>query len=131
MTAATDHRTLISKIVAELAREPQLSEAERIAIGIGALPVYEDMGGCIALTPDREILEIDCERGTWSIEEDPRWRRLALKRAATRFPALTELLPVRPEDAAHCDACSGSGVLFGVACARCASLGWYLESDDL
>jgi hypothetical protein len=96
----------------------------------GGVPVYSDMGGTLVLSATGEVLHYDPETRNAKVVSDPRWRKAAMKKAASRFPELIELAPTRPHDATQCAACNGQGVLLGsVDCAACMGVGWIEHSQ--
>jgi hypothetical protein len=102
------------------------TEAERAAAqATGGLPVYSDMGGVLVIAPDLRVLVYDPEVLA-SKEADAHWRRVALVRAAEKFPELRSLMPQRPSDAEDCKACQGKGTVlkFQVTCGKCGGTGW-------
>lgn len=126
MTSAAGHRELIERLVRAVAESPDTPEAYRNAARqTGALPVHCDMGGCLAIAPDGEIVEFDPETESVQPVRDEVWRRRALVKAARRYEALRDLQPQKPADARACAACGGQGVVVDdLDCAECAGLGW-------
>jgi hypothetical protein len=97
---------------------------KEVASITGGLPVYADMGGALAMTPEGLILRYDDETGDVVEEADERWQQIARISAAERYPDLMQLRPVRDEEAKDCSVCGGSGRVLGVRCAHCLGLGW-------
>ena len=55
----------------------------------------------------------------------------AIKLGSKRFPELAELLSDRPDNAADCAGCSGTGDSpTGLACRECFGLGWIASEID-
>ncbi len=92
-----------------------------------ALPVYLDMGGALALTPQGKIIRYEFESGRASIADEC-WQVLGLSHAARKYPELAYLKPARPRDASTCIDCSGTGrITAGFECATCLGLGWVVD----
>jgi hypothetical protein len=97
-----------------------------------ALTVYCDLGGCLAVRPDGEILCIPDDPATPAhIEADPIQRNLALVQASRRYAELKGVYPVRPRDARSCSDCGGTGIHpitshagFEAIICRCGGTGW-------
>ncbi len=126
MTSTAARRELIERLVRVVATSADAPEAYRDAARqTGALPVHCDMGGCLAMTPDGDIIEFDPETQSIRPVRDAAWTRRALVKAARRYDELADLLPQKPRDARVCAACGGQGVLVaGFDCAECGGLGW-------
>lgn len=93
----------------------------------GGLPVYCDIGGCLAITPDGEIVEYSLDDERVTPVTDPRLRRLALAAASESYSQLASL---KPRDGVElCQQCRGTGkVLDGIRCGCCEGTGWVVES---
>lgn len=97
-----------------------------------ALTVYCDLGGCLAIQPDGDVLCIPDDPGMpVHIETDPLQRNLAFVQASKRYPELADLFPTRPVDAQPCSECDGSGIHpitahggFEAFICRCGGTGW-------
>jgi hypothetical protein len=108
------------------------SELLRLTAEIDALPVYWDMGGVLALTPNGEVIMFswDDPTGVQTVH-DAVIRNLALFQASKRYPELQSLAPSRPPDAHECSYCRGTGYpsalensgTENVVC-HCGGLGW-------
>ena len=103
-----------------------------IATAYHALAVYCDMGGCLAIQADGDVLCIpDDPLLPAHIETDPLQRNLALVQATKRYGELKDLFPERPVDAQSCSECDGTGIhpitahagLEALIC-RCGGTGW-------
>ncbi|WP_224371702.1 hypothetical protein [Hyalangium versicolor] len=100
-----------------------------IAIHYGALPLYADIGGCIALKPTGEWLFFHSNQ-RWNPPEEVEpldanaWRAQALRVGSKKYPELAEMLPRRPDGARDCEPCSGRGHFGSRDCAWCGGLGW-------
>ena len=98
---------------------------KEVAITTSGLPVYCDMGGCLMLTPDGDVMELAHDRPEMPKVADEYWREVALVAAGKRYAELRCLRPERPANAAECEACGGSGEVLGIAgCGRCWGKGW-------
>ena len=97
-----------------------------------ALAVYCDMGGCLAIRSDGEVLCVPDDPATpVHIETDPLQRNLALVQASRRYPELQGLYPKRPADARSCLECGGTGrhpitahAGFEAIICKCGGTGW-------
>jgi len=119
---------LIERLIEESLRS-STDLAGKIARANRVLPVYADIGGFLFLKPNGEVWSQDSESfdSALKLEESPHWCLVARLAAAERFPELSELVPVRPAEAADCSDCEGLGrVLNGlVRCGVCYGLGWF------
>jgi hypothetical protein len=121
---STEIREAIRVLTLKAAQEPESSVNRTIADALGALLVYADMGGALALTPVGAIVHYDFENGATSIPEED-MQTFALVRAAQRFPELRDLAPRRPDGAVDCPMCAGRGVILdGMYCGKCFGKGW-------
>jgi hypothetical protein len=117
-------RDAIRVLTLKAAQEPESSVNRTVADAIGALSVYADMGGALALTPEGEVVQYDFENGDTSIP-DENMQKFALVRAAQRFAELRDLAPRRPDSATTCPMCAGLGVVVhGMYCGKCSGTGW-------
>ena len=118
-----------SWLLAYLAR-PDLQHELRDVAAFGALPLYSDVGGCLALRPDGRVVQIVWEKPERSFgDAAPNWRWVALVNGAKTYPELRELLPARPAGAPSCANCEGRGALDdGVICGVCFGLGFPLPT---
>jgi hypothetical protein len=98
----------------------------RAARTTNALPVYFDMGGVLAFTPEGVVLSCDWESKQVRPETDEKWIIAAALSAAERYPELGRLVPGKPPAAKTCEACSGTGRMLQtrVLCRQCSGLGW-------
>jgi hypothetical protein len=62
-------REAILLLKLKAAQEPESSVNRTVADALGALSVYADMGGALALTPDGEVIHYDFENGATSIPD--------------------------------------------------------------
>jgi len=130
MESYLSHR--IEELVAKALTQDHPWPIAAIAKNYHALTVYCDMGGCLAVRPDGEVLCVpDDPAMSVHIETDPIQRNLALIRATERYPDLQDLYPVRPDDAVSCSDCGGSGINpvtahagFEAIICRCGGTGW-------
>lgn len=119
------------------------------------LPVYKSLGGCLALRPDGEVAIFDWlgegVRVMGAEPDDAEWIGVAYIMAGLRITGLEGLVPERPDDAAICPECRGSGSGLeklvesgviseeeaagldegGVFHCRCCGLGWKWWSGGL
>jgi hypothetical protein len=98
--------------------------SQSAASATAGLPVYSDLGGILAITPEGVVRLYDPETGSVSDVADERWRRVALVSASEKHPSLADLLPARPTHAAACGACEGTGKFRSSICRVCSGLGW-------
>jgi hypothetical protein len=115
----------IRLLTLKAAQEPESSVSRTVADAIGALSVYADMSGALALTAEGEVVHYDFENGSTSVPEQ-KMRIFARVRAAQRFHELRELAPRRPDSATSCPICSGRGEIpdYGMYCGHCSGTGW-------
>ena len=122
----------IRERVAERAAAPN---PDPIATALAALPLDADMGGCIALRPDGELILVHGEQDgssptEWTEEIEPEWRIAALAAGSRRYPELADLLPTKGPDDIDCPDCGGAGTWSmpdgaeGPGCGCCWGLGW-------
>jgi hypothetical protein len=84
----------------------------QIVSRMNALPLFLDMGGCIAASPGGEIISFLWDEPlVIRVETCPRIRNLALFQVSKKYSALREFIPPRPEDAVNCPHCKGKGEL--------------------
>lgn len=108
-------------------------EVRPVARGLGALPLYVDIGGALLLRPDGTLLEVHSNQ-SWADEvesrvlDGPRDLMLARVAAAHAWPALASLAPERPPGAVDCSTCDGTGRLalgdLKAYCRDCGGAGW-------
>ena len=101
-------------------------EKRRVARSTKGLPVYFDLSGALAFTPDGVLLYFNSESEQAAPMKDDRWFIIAAVSAAEEYPDLREMLPERPLTAKTCSVCSGTGRQFQVKafCGSCSGLGW-------
>jgi hypothetical protein len=115
--------------------DPRLTDQRNLAVYLQALPLYEDLGGCIAIRPDGELIfvesNVDWSKPNVSARElEPMWRTIALASGSRRYPELRELLPPRGAEDIDCPDCAGTGRLrepptrAGLICSACHGVGW-------
>src|SRR5262245_45579543 len=92
----------------------------------GGLPVYCDMGGCLTITTERQIVAYDFETQVIEAVIDEKSQRLALITAGENYKELESLLPSKPPGAKKCTECDGTGLVFygKIRCAACCGAGW-------
>ena len=95
-----------------------------VAARFNALPLYEDIGGVLALCSDGTMMQVAPDADTAQPVTDERWITVALVAGAERYPDLRELLPQRPPNAQPCAVCRGTGRVHGAWCGACSALGW-------
>ena len=112
------------------ATDPRLADHRALAVRLHALPLYADMGGCIAIRPDGDVIFVDIDQD-WTDPErsdlDPDWRTVALAVGSWTYPALATLLPPRGPADIDCPECEGTGgerVASVLVCGACLGLGW-------
>ena len=120
-------------------------EKRAMAVRAGALPVAEDMGGCLMIRPDLSVVALSW----WSDEiapVDEWWQKCARIEAARKYEALRDLMPQKPHDASVCKNCGGTGSLDDqiegleavrpsgtgplLQCGDCFGLGWVANDED-
>jgi hypothetical protein len=117
-------RQALERLIDTAASSVEPVSTREAAIATGALPVYCDLGGFLAITAGGKVLHYDPERKLVSAVVDETWRRAALVHAVRKHPELSELFP-RPNTAVVCPQCGGSGLLMGKAdCGWCMGAGW-------
>ena len=81
---------------------------------MGALPLWCDWNGGVAIRPDGELIGFwwDDPRSA-KVETDPHFRFLACVAGAEKYPELAVLLPSRSVDDRDCPSCNGSGIPTG------------------
>jgi hypothetical protein len=116
-------------------QNPSFAEWARAA---GGVLLCATIGSAGFLRPDGSVWVN--EVGNWGRPDEPReiwreapaperWGWLVLGRR--HYPAVAQLLPLRPEVAADCEPCSGSGYISqntdgsGRICSKCWGLGWH------
>jgi hypothetical protein len=130
MESYLSHR--IEELIAKVQTQDHLWPIAAIAREHHALTVYCDMGGCLALRPNGEVLCIPDDPATSvHVETDALQRNLALVQAGKRYSDLRDLYPVRPDDAISCSDCGGTGTNpvtahagFEAIICKCAGTGW-------
>ena len=120
----SETKEAIRLLILKATQEPASSVSRTVADAVGALSVYADMGGSLALTPEGEVIHYDFENGATSIPEE-KMQKFARMRAAKCFPELRDLAPESPDNATSCPVCSGRGeILRGIYCGKCVGMGW-------
>ena len=120
----TEIKEAIRFLTLKAAQELVSSVNRLVADEVGALAVYADIGGSLALTPEGEVVHYDFENGATSVP-DENMQKFARVRAAQRFPELRDLAPEKPDNATSCPMCSGRGeILHSMFCGRCLGTGW-------
>jgi len=116
--------------LAEYLAQPGLQHELRDVAAFGALPLYQDVGGCLALRPDGRVVEVFWDKPAQSFgDASPSWRLVALVNGAEAYPALRALLPARPEGSPDCANCDGRGRLDDAGiCGACFGLGFRASS---
>jgi hypothetical protein len=121
---------LLKAFLADSGAEP--ADLRGVAARLQALPLYSDMGGCIAIRPTGELIGWAWDspfEDVWPVE-DLRWRAIALAHGANRHRELRALLPRRPSNARDCKECKGTGKAppsfedSGWHCFSCTGVGW-------
>jgi hypothetical protein len=114
--------------------DPDPADLREVAGLLKALPIYQDMSGCIALRPDGSMVFLDDQSRKVSEDIEPQWRLIALVNGSVKYPELKTLLPARPENAWNCQQCEGTGrfifenqVYESAFCGTCSGLGWLSE----
>lgn len=121
---ASDAAVIRELIREVLAGAGGVSPLERdVARRTGGLPVYCDIGGCLVISSEGDVLEFAFADDRVTGMLDGESIRLARAIAAERYPQLSKL---RPVDGELCTACAGTGRLepFGVRCGECQGTGY-------
>lgn len=118
-------------------------DLKKFAAELNVLPLSINFSTCYAINPDGEIAVLDFNGENiytfLEFERDPCIRSLVLCQGAKRFPDLSELMPVRPNDAIDCKNCEGTGIepinkKLGYDTERivcyCGGLGWLPEDEN-
>lgn len=120
-TPATEAR--LRQLVDDTEDHGEGAPRREIARATHGLPVYADMSGGLAVTPEGRVLHYSWE--TREVREaDEKWTRLARVRLVREHPEFRELLPARTANAKTCAACGGSGLLHSMDCGDCFGAGW-------
>ncbi len=112
--------------------DPRLETQRRLAIHLQALPLYADLGACIAIRPSGELISVHsdqdwCAPTEWTHEIESTWRTVALATGSATYPELKALLPARGALDVDCPECTGAGrrpELANAVCGACLGLGW-------
>jgi hypothetical protein len=96
------------------------------------LPLYVGWVAALGIRPDGSFVCWNHDQGG-DVEAltDPFLKRMALCQGAKMYPELAALIPERPEGAAGCPFCKGTGEFAGTAkivCA-CGGLGWLVPGE--
>ena len=112
--------------LADYLKLPGLQHELRDVAAFGALPLYTDVSGCLALRPDGRVVQVIWDKPEASFGDvATNWRTVALVAGRTRYPELAELLPSRTEGAPACANCDGVGHLGDASiCGACFGLGF-------
>jgi len=108
-----------------------------VVLKLNVLPLVLDMGGCLAIKPEGEIISFawDSEMDI-QIELDERIRNIALFQGTAKYPELKAMIPARTKDAVDCPHCNGTGIeplatelqITNIVC-YCGGLGWIPQGD--
>jgi hypothetical protein len=126
-------RARLEELVVEYARSGH-DWQQSLATRFGAVPFYDDLGGCILLSPSGEWVFVHSNQDWLSTVEYERefsddWKTSAIRAASRRHPELLELMPERPSGARVCELCDGAGVTDSLedvhlGCGSCWGKGW-------
>jgi uncharacterized protein (TIGR02996 family) len=106
--------------------DPYDEQVRRFAADQKAVPMFKDMGGCVAIRMDGQVVSF-----VWDEPDKPRavkdariWQ-IALAAGAEKYPEVRLLLSLRPVSSRACPCCEGSGThrIPGIIC-YCGGLGW-------
>lgn len=133
----TRPRDVIERALAEFLSDPdpRFAWVKQIAAQERFLPLYLGWTEVLGVRPDQRFArwEHEATPPTFTSLKEPYWQRLAICEGVRRFPALTMLMPDRPEAAITCGTCHGAGGFEGrpdLTCA-CGGLGWLLPGEPL
>lgn len=128
-----EHASVVRRLLTEYWRlgdfrwQGEFEESRRL----GGLPLYATMGASFFLTVDGELLRVDGEDSTVTLEEEQSERMMALISGSRRFQELAVLAPPPVAESTVCAGCRGGGwALFddihiqGIFCGRCFGFGW-------
>lgn len=126
MQASAELRERIRGWLAEYLARPGLERELRDVAAFGALPLFQDASGCLALRPDGTVVAVVWAQPEASFREaSPAFRVAARVAGRATYPELQELLPLRASDAEDCANCDGEGLLSdGGFCGVCHGLGF-------
>ena len=108
-------------------------ELRKLAAELQLLPVILDMGGCLGLRPNGDVMSfVWDEPRHLRPERDPRICNTVYYRASVKYPELAALAPKRPATAIDCPHCDGTGSvswlpnadLANTIVCYCGGLGW-------
>jgi hypothetical protein len=82
---------------------------------MGALPLWCDWNGGVAIRPDGELIGfLWDDPQSAKVEADPHFRFLACVAGAEKYAELASLLPTRTVNDRECTSCNGSGIIPGL-----------------
>ena len=129
---------IIRQIDAYIQSAETPDDMRALARSQNALPIYLDMGGCIALRTGGTFIFHPWDTQEFNRDVNPAWQIIALVHGSGKYPSLTSLLPTRNAGDLDCQFCKGTGhFVMGsktydrILCGKCFGLGWtnsYLES---
>ena len=104
----------------------------------GAIALMGTIGSTWLLRPDGTLLDVDSDFGKPLQPLAAHLHVTAIVAGCERYPWLSELLPMRPEQARDCPTCRGLGRIrlsndadgHGVFCDSCQALGWLSSGPD-
>ena len=120
-------RTLLAEYLADSSPDPL--DLRSVVAKFDALPLTLDMGGCLAIRADGEIISFQWdEPHDARVEQNAHWRNVALYQGSLKYPELSPLVPPRPTDARPCEHCAGVAAIRAqgiknIVC-YCGGLGW-------
>ncbi|MGH7733320.1 MAG: hypothetical protein ACREOE_06360, partial [Gemmatimonadales bacterium] len=99
-------RQRLAEYLADSAPDPL--DLRSVVAKFGGLPLTLDMGGCLAIRADGEVISFQWdEPHDVRVEQDAHWRNVALYQGSLKYPELAPLVPARPIDARPCEHCAG------------------------
>src|SRR5262249_15955306 len=106
--------------------DPFDRERRKFAEEQNALPLLEDMGGCLALRVDGQVLSFVWDAPDQPrLETDVRIRNTVMYQRARTYPQMRLMIPPRPVSSRECSHCRGTGIcstIPGIVC-YCGGLG--------
>jgi hypothetical protein len=83
--------------------DPRRADQRGLAAQLHAIPLYADLGACIAIRPNGELISVHSNQDwskpkEWTPEIEPKWRTVALATGSRKYLEVKVLLPVKGPD---------------------------------